>query len=316
MVFRVIVVDGAFASGVAATLDMLRAAAQLAGAGVGLDFDVCSLAGGPVALSSGLVVATSRLRARADRATWILPGLAVTTAEALHARLARRDAIQLARAIARHLAHGGRVAAACASVFLLQAAGALDGRRATTTWWLGGALARLAPSCSVDTDAMVCVDGPVITAGAAFAQTDLMLHLLRERGGARLADRVARTLVLDGRQVQARYVIPELLANGDPLIARVTAEIARSLPSPPSIAALAARLGASERTLSRHVRRVTGHSTIALVHGVRAQRAQALLQGSRMSVEDVAAAVGYRDPGTLRRLLKKLGVGSPRTLRR
>ena len=311
-----IVADGAFASGVAATLDMLRAAAQLAGASAGLDFEVCSLAGGPVALSSGLVVATSRLGARAERTTWILPGLAETTAEALHARLAPRDPIQLARAIARHLAHGGRVAAACASVFLLQAAGALDGRRATTTWWLGGALARLAPSCSVDTDAMVCVDGPVITAGAAFAQTDLVLHLLRERGGARLADRVARTLVLDGRQVQARYVIPELLANGDPLIARITAEIARSLPSPPSIAALAARLGASERTLSRHVRRVTGHSTIALVHGVRAQRAQALLQGSRMSVEDVAAAVGYRDPGTLRRLLKKLGVGSPRALRR
>lgn len=108
---------------------------------------------------------------------------------------------------------------------------------------------------------MVCVDGPVITAGAAFAQTDLVLHLLRERGGARLADRVARMLLLDGRQVQARYVIPEPLANGDPLIARITAEIARSLPSPPSIAALAARLGASGRTLSRHVRRVTGHST-------------------------------------------------------
>ena len=43
---------------------------------------------------------------------------------------------------------------------------------------------------------MVCDDGPVVTAGAAFAQTDLMLHLLRSLSGAPLAERVSRFLIL------------------------------------------------------------------------------------------------------------------------
>jgi transcriptional regulator GlxA family with amidase domain len=315
MSFTVVVLDGAYPTSVAVTIDMLEAARALHARDV--RFEVCSIAGGEVQLSPRIRIATARLRTRApgDRSTWILPGLGVTRAAAVRARLARPDAVALAKAIARHLARGGRVAASCTAVFLLQQAGVLHGRRATTTWWLGGLLAELAPDCEVDTHAMVCADGPVVTAGAAFAQTDLMLHLLRVRCGTRLTEQVARTMLLDGRQAQARYVMPELLANGDALVGRITAQIATKLPTPPSVAELAAILGMTERTLSRHVRRVTGHSTIALVHSVKAQRAQALLQSTRLSVEDVAAAVGYQDAGTLRRLLKKLGAGPPGSYR-
>ncbi len=80
--------------------------------------------------------------------------------------------------LARHVAAGGTVAASCSAVFLLQAAGLLRERRATTSWWLAQELRRLQPDCTVDADRMVVSDGPVTTAGAAFAQTDLMLHLL------------------------------------------------------------------------------------------------------------------------------------------
>jgi transcriptional regulator GlxA family with amidase domain len=253
--------------------------------------------------------------ARSDRSTWVVPGLGVTSAAAVRARLARPDATKLSKAIARHVSRGGRVAASCTAVFLLQEAGVLAGRRATTTWWLGGLLAEMGKRCVVDTNAMVCADGPVVTAGAAFAQTDLMLHLLRERCGARLTELVARTLLLDGRQAQARFVAHEILANGDELVARVTSQIEAKLSNPPSVAELASNLGMSERTLSRHLRRATGRSTIALVHSVKVRRAQELLQSTRLSVEDVAAEVGYQDSGTLRRLLKKLGGGPPRSYR-
>ena len=52
---------------------------------------------------------------------------------------------------------------------------------------------------------MVCEDGPVLTAGAALAQSDLTLHLLRARFGAGLADAVGRVLLIDGRQAQAPF---------------------------------------------------------------------------------------------------------------
>ncbi|QSQ20118.1 helix-turn-helix domain-containing protein [Pyxidicoccus parkwayensis] len=315
MAFTIIVLEGAFAAGVAATLDMLQAARTLGDRS--LSFEVCSVDGGPVPLSSHVSIETSRLRtgARDDRTTWVIPGLGTTHAAAVRARLARPDALKLSKAIARHVSRGGRVAASCSAVFLLQQAGVLAQRRATTTWWLARLLAEMDGECTVDANAMVCADGPVITAGAAFAQTDLMLHLLRERCGARLVDLLARTLLLDGRQAQAKYVAPELLANGDALIGRITSEIEAHFPNPPSVARLASRLGMTERTLSRHVHRVTGRSTLALVHSVKLRRAQTLLQSTRMSVDDVAAEVGYQDAGALRRLLKKLGGGSPRALR-
>ncbi|MCU1283482.1 MAG: AraC family transcriptional regulator [bacterium] len=319
MDFTVIVLDGAYATSVAVTLDMLAAALALgrrAGAEP-LRFAVCSVDGGQVRLSARMRVETSRLRAlaRNDRSTWVVPGMGVTTPAAVRARLARPDATRLSKAIARHVSRGGRVAASCTAVFLLQQAGLLASRRATTTWWLGGLLAEMADGCVVDTNAMVCADGPVVTAGAALAQSDLMLHLLRKRCGPRLTELVARTLLLDGRQAQARFVAPEMLANGDELVARVTSQIEAKLASPPSIAQLAAKLGMSERTLSRHMRRATGRSTIALVHSVKVRRAQELLRATRLSVDDVAAEVGYQDSGTLRRLMKKLGAGPPRSYR-
>ncbi|MDB6000345.1 MAG: Transcriptional regulator GlxA family, contains an amidase domain and an AraC-type DNA-binding, partial [Rhizobacter sp.] len=37
----------------------------------------------------------------------------------------------------------------------LQEAGLLKGKRVTTTWWLGGLLRQMEPSCVVDVDQMV-----------------------------------------------------------------------------------------------------------------------------------------------------------------
>lgn len=315
MSFTIIVLEGAFATSVAATLDMLRAARSLGAKS--LEFEVCSVDGGQVPLTERVSLQTSRLRvlARDDVTTWVIPGLGMTNAAAVRARLGRPDAMKLSKAIARHVSRGGRVAASCTAVFLLQQAGVLVGRRATTTWWLAGLLTELEGQCRVDSNAMVCADGPIITAGAAFAQADLMLHLLRERCGARLVDLLARTMLLDGRQAQAKFIAPELLANGDALIARITSELEAHFPNPPGVAELASRLGMTERTLSRHVRRATGRSPLALVHSVKVRRAQALLQATHLSIDDVAAEVGYQDASTLRRLMKKLGGGSPRALR-
>jgi transcriptional regulator GlxA family with amidase domain len=211
----------------------------------------------------------------------------------------------------RHAKAGGQVAASCSAVFLLNAAGLLQGRRATTSWWYAALLKQMAPGCIVDVDRMVCSDGPVVTAGAAFAQTDLMLHLLRERCGSALTDLVSRMLLIDGRQAQAPFIVPEVLANGNDLVARLAARVESALPDPPAVSALAREFCMSERTLSRHIQKATGKSTQALVQSVRLRRARALLESSRMTVEQVAGAVGYQDATALRRLMKKMAGANP-----
>ena len=313
--FTVLVFEGAFATGVSATLDMLSAARKLAAPhrAPAPAWRVCSMDGGPVRLASGLVVDTVKLPAgsRSDRSTWVVPGLALDSASDVERGLRRSDLLAFAAALPKHLERGGRVAACCSAVFVLGAGGALDGRRATTSWWLAPLLQRLHPRCRVDANAMVCADDRVVTGGAAFAQLDLMLHLLRDRCGSRLADALSRFLLIDGREAQGAYVVPELLANGDALVSRLVDRIEASLPEPPGVADLAREFGVSDRTLARRVHRATGRSTVALIQSVKLRRARSLLEQSRYSVEDIAAAVGYSDPTALRRLMKRAMGSTP-----
>lgn len=313
--FAILVLPGAYATSVAATVDILAAAARLAPR-LKLarpSWKVLSPSGGSVSLSGGLHVDTLALptRSRADTATWILPGLGLTDAEAVATGLATQDARKAIGAVAAHAARGGSVAASCSAVFLLQAAGLLAGRRVTTSWWLASELRRLEPACIVDADRMVCADGPLSTAGAAFAQTDLMLHLLRVRFGVALADAVSRVLLVDARHAQANFVVPTMLSNGNELIARLVERIEAALPRPPSVEALADEFAMSQRTLSRHVRVATGQSTMALVQSVRLNRARMLIESSRMNIEAVAEQVGYADATALRRLMRKVAGSNP-----
>jgi transcriptional regulator GlxA family with amidase domain len=254
--FTILILPNAYASSVAVTLDVLRAAQTLAPRFnvAAPSWRIVSPDGGSVSLSGGMSVATTRMPGpRKDQSLWIIPGLGVDSADGITRRLSCDDAQRAIHAVNRHGMRGGSVAASCTGVFLLQAAGLLCERRATTSWWLGAALQRLEPSCAVDTGRMVCIDGPVVTAGAALAQTDLILQLLRSHFGTALAEAVARMLLLDARQAQSPYVVPTMLASGVALIARLAERIESAFPEPPSVANLAREFAMSTRTLSRHV---------------------------------------------------------------
>ena len=316
--FTLLVLPGAFPSSVALALDILSAGATLAPS-VGCAVPRWRvLATAPsIALRHGLRLDAKVLSARPkpDDSIWIVPGLGLETPRAVARRFTEPDALRAIAALRAHARAGGTVAAACSGVFLLQAAGLLAGKRVTTSWWLAPLLGQLEPRCVVDADRMVIADGSIVTAGAALAQTELMLHLLRERFSPALAEAVARALLIDARQSQGQFVVPAMLANGNALVARLVARYEAALADPPSVAALAAELGMSERTLSRHVRAATGRSTSALLQGVRLSKARALLETSRLTVEQIAERVGYVDTTALRRLMRKVMGATPRQFR-
>lgn len=317
--FEVLMLDGTNPSGVAMTRDILAAAALFAArqGEAAPTWGFYSPTGGRVSLQGGIGADTVRLpgRVKNSKATLLVPGLWVTDARQLAERIRAADCQRAIRSIAAHVAGGGQVAASCSAVFLLQAAGVLEGRQATTTWWLAPELSRIAKDIWVEPNRILCVDGPVITAGAAFAQSDVMLYLLRKRFGAKVADGVSRVLLLHERSEQAQFVVPSMLASGDALVTRLTKRVETSLPSVPSIPELAKELCISERTLGRHVRRATGMGTSDMIQSIRLHRARSLLQNSRMNIEQIAAAVGYQDATALRRLMRKVGGATPRQFR-
>lgn len=273
--------------------------------------------GGAVNLLDGISIHTTKLprRLSTDTSVWVVPGLGLNGAKAVLQRFELADAQRAALAVQAHARAGGTVAASCSGVFLLQSAGLLHGKRATTAWWLAPELKRLEPGCHVDADRMVCADGAIVTAGAAFAQTDLMLHLLRAGFGMALADAVSKVLLIDGRQAQAPFIVPEVFSSGDELVGRLAAKVEAALPDLPTIGELAQAFCMSERTLSRRLKQATGKSTLALLQSVRLRRARALLASSRMTVEQVAVAVGYQDATALRRLMKKVAGANPSRFR-
>lgn len=101
---------------------------------------------------------------------------------------------------------GAMLAAPCASTFLLADTGLLDGRRATTTWWLAPLFRRRYPKVELVTDQIVVADWPIATGGAAMAQMDLMLAIVGRFAGPSLAKRCANYLLLDERHSQAPFM--------------------------------------------------------------------------------------------------------------
>ena len=314
-----VVLPGAYASSVAATLDVLAAAAALA-PGLSLApprVRVVAPQADDVALTSGLRIAADPLpdRLPAGRPLWIVPGLGTATASATQRLLESEPACRVGALLARASRRGDEIAASCAAVLLLGKHRLLDGRRATCTWWLADLLRAVAPSCAIETLRMVVEDGPLVTAGAAMAHVDLMLALLRRRYGRPLAERVGQVLLIESRPLQGRFVQADLLALGDELVAELEAIVRDALPRPPSVGAVAQRLAMSTRTLSRRVKAATGRSPSQLVQAVRLTAARTLLQTSRLTVDEVAERVGYQDAASLRRLMRRTMSATPTQLR-
>jgi transcriptional regulator GlxA family with amidase domain len=212
-------------------------------------------------------------------------------------------------------ATGTEVASSCSGVFLLAAAGLLDGRRATTSWWLAPLFRRLFPAVTLDTESMVVRDGQVTTAGAAMAQLDLMLSIVARHGDPSLAETCARYLLLEQRSSQARYMAIGFLAASDDRIARAEQWARSRLDESFPIGALAGAAGLSSRTFARRLERTTGLSPVRFVQRLRVERAVELLETTRLSFDEVARRVGYAEPSTLRRLLRREGIAGAREIR-
>jgi transcriptional regulator GlxA family with amidase domain len=318
-VFNILVLQDAYASSVALTIDILSAAATIAPSLklTAPQYKLYSTTGGDVGLSNGMKLPTqsfARLRVQ-KAAVWLIPGIGISSASQAAQRLAKPDALAATALLAKASQSGASICASCSAVLLLAQAGLLVDKRVTTAWWLAPLLQQREPRCQIDANRMIMTDGALTTAGAALAQTDLMLHLLREHFGIKLADAVARVLLIDKRQSQAPFIVPNAYASGSDLVAQLSARFEAALPAPPSMQALAKALCMSERTLARHIRAATGRTPLALLQSIRIHKAQGLLQNSRLSVDEIAARVGYQDATALRRLLKSAMQSTPRQIR-
>ncbi|MGF0174185.1 GlxA family transcriptional regulator [Streptomyces sp. Marseille-Q5077] len=253
---------------------------------------------------AGHVVETLPMDTAKEADLLLVPALAERRPDALIAHVSGSDTEPVRRLVAETRERRIPIASACTGTFLLAESGVLDGRRATTSWWLAPYFRQRYPAVTVDETRMVTMSDGVTTAGAAFGHVDLALAIVRMSSPA-LADLVARYLVVDERPSQAAYTITSALAQSDPTLAAFERWARAHLDQPVSIADAARTLGVSERTLQRIVRRTLGTSPVRFVQDLRVEHASHLLRTTDLPLEVIARKVGYEHANTLRILLRE-----------
>jgi transcriptional regulator GlxA family with amidase domain len=225
---------------------------------------------------------------------------------------------EVLRAIRRAVNRGARVASICSGAFVLAAAGALAGKRATTHWLIAGELRRRHPDIDVDPDVLYVDNGDVLTSAGAAAGLDLCLHLVRRDLGAEAAAAVARAAVMPLERAggQAQFIVHETPAADGTSMGSLLEWLARNLRRDLSLPVIARRAAMSTRTLSRRFREQVGTTPALWVAGARVRRAQHLLETTDASVERIAAEVGFRSSAVLRERFRELVGTSPQSYRR
>ena len=266
----------------------------------------------PFTAESGIVFKPHRgLDAKVDLDTLIVPGGCGLRNPRLNAKV-----VSWVRANAPRIR---RVASVCTGIYGLAATGLLDGRRATTHWRFARDVAEKFPAVALEPDALFLKDGPFYTSAGVTAGIDLALALIEEDLGAPAALAVARELVVylkrPGGQEQFSEPLQFQIESTDKL-AELASWMRGHLRGDLSVEALAARACLCPRQFTRRFPRVFQRTPAAFVEDLRLAEAQKRLSMRSITVEGVAASVGFRSADAFRRAYERRFGISPTRYRR
>jgi transcriptional regulator GlxA family with amidase domain len=224
----------------------------------------------------------------------------------------------LLAALRRAVGRGTRVLSVCTGAFILGEAGLLDGRRCTTHWRSAEDLARRYPAAKVDPSVLYVDDEPVITSAGTAAGIDACLYLVRKEQGTRVANGIARRMVVpphrDGGQAQ--YVDQPVAPSCDGTLRDLLEWLRVHLDQPLSVRDLAARASMSERTFARRFVADTGTTPQRWLIGQRILLAQQLLEETDETVDLIADRAGFGNATALRHHFRAWRGTTPNAYRR
>lgn len=274
-------------------------------------FAVCASEPGPVRAAGGIKVQAPYRLALMDRAdTIVIPGWRDPD-EAPPEPLLKK-----LRAAHRR---GARLCSICSGVFVLAAAGVLDGATVTTHWRYAERLQARYPALRVNPDALYVDAGRIVTSAGSAAGLDMLMHLVRRDHGSAIANRVAQRLVLpphrDGGQAQ--FVPRPLPSVGGDRLAKLIDWMRAHAGQPHTLASLAARAAMSPRTLQRQFRDATGLGPYEWLIRERVGLAKEMIERDpALPVARVAALAGFGSEESLRRHFRRIAATSPAAYRR
>jgi len=237
----------------------------------------------------------------------IVPPIWHTSTPGLVAAL---GAMQPSLAKLRALADRSRfVTSACSSSVLLAEARLLEGRTATTCWWLRDWFRRRYPTVNLRAERLIVSDGGTWTAAAGSAYIHLCLKIVGSLASEELATMAARFMLVEpNRESQAPFLLPEFQqSQSDDLVESVGKFVFNPLDRSFGLDEVASAANVSLRTLFRRFQKLTNMTPHDFVREARIERAKQLLSMDRDSVEAIAPQCGYEDVKLLQKAFPEAG---------
>jgi transcriptional regulator GlxA family with amidase domain len=303
----------ALATSVTLPMEILQAASQMASADargatprvrfllVGRDLQ-------PVTLGTGIILQPEVVFADLPPLNLLL--LPAIWRNPLPAVNAARDWLGFLR---QQAARGTRICSVGTASYLLAEAGLLDGRPATTHWNYCGQFGRRYPAVDLKTRHLITQSDNIYCVGSVNSIADLMVHIVEEWFGSRIARAVENQFSPEIRRSfrAAAYQNEADSSHHDEVVAQAQQWLQAHLSAPVSMALLAKQLRLTQRTLNRRFKRATGMTPLCYLQSLRITGAKELLRHSNLTVGDIAWQQGLQDVSYFSQLFRQHSGMSP-----
>lgn len=214
---------------------------------------------------------------------------------------------------------GARIVGLCYGAYALAYSGLLKGKRASTHWLAEADFSTRFPGTKLDLNALYVEEDRLITSAGSGAGLDCCLHIVREYYGSKIANKLARILVMPPHREggQAQFIEQPIAATSQNSKINQMLDYLRShLEAAHSIDELATRAAMSRRTFTRQFNKATGSSLVEWLVNERLRRSRDLLETSSLSIEQIACRAGFATPLSFRKHFKSRFHVSPSDWRR
>ncbi|OWV29727.1 GlxA family transcriptional regulator [Halomonas campaniensis] len=306
----ILTLDNCYASTVAGFADILKVAnshLRLEKAPVSelFDWDFVSMSGEPAIASNGMALHTHKLDLSKRYDLVFVPSIYYGGHRLFDSFLDLQS--NACEWLTTQWSSGAWVAANCTGTFILAQTGLLNGRSATTTWWLEKHFRGKFPGVNLQLQPVLTEEDRLICAGASASYLVQTVRVIERFAGPVIASLCAKTMLIDVSQTNQIPYLPLLgkKSHSDALVYRAQQWLQSNMSRTIRMSELSATLAVTERTLNRRFRSVMDQTPLAHLQDIRLEAARALLESSSDSVENIAGQVGYSDTSSFTRLFRQ-----------
>ena len=216
---------------------------------------------------------------------------------------------------------GASIYSACSGAIMLAETGLLDGRKATSHWGYQNLFRISYPKVKFEPEPNLCfadTSGRIVTAGGTSSWHDLAIHIISRHCSTGEALRIAKVYLLKWHsegQLPFEALVRHV-PHADAMVRKCENWLGEHFREAEPVARVVDHAGAPERTLKRRFKAATGTTLMDYVQNLRIEEAKRFLETGTTPFDDIAAEVGYENPGFFRRLFKRRTGLTPSDYRR